>query len=219
MWKEWLSRFHRMDPIQAPRTSEAVGAEPTPPELPVGEAMATCNDPAVASVAPVSPASTIADIVQVEEVASAEFYAGDLFRRRFGGDPPDYPRHFVAFYRASRGIYQSAGYLHYSPFEDSYLCGGLVIDERIYRQMPGEHRKLIKTYGGIAEYLLRQTFPRLSDAPAIWGYVGNKQAEAVDLRVGFVHTAHKHIMVVWNREISDEEKQARLEKIMKIGPF
>ena len=164
-------------------------------------------------------ASSIDDIIRVEEVADAEFFIGDLFRRRFRTDPPNYPRNFVAFYQPIRSHLEAVGFVHYLAFEDSYLCGGLVIDERRYRQMPTEHRKVIKAAGGIAEKMLRVTFAKLADAPAIWGYVGDALAEKVDLRAGFRHTAHQHIMVCWNKDLSAEEKEQRLAKVVALGPF
>lgn len=163
--------------------------------------------------------SSIDDIIRVEEVADAEFFVGDLFRRRFGADPPNYPRSFVAFYRPRRWTLEVVGFVHYLAFEDSYLCGGLVIDERRYRQMPSEHRRVIKAAGGIAEKMLRLTFARLRDSPAIWGYVGDALAEKVDLRVGFRHTEDRHIMVCWNKELSPEEKAQRLARVAALGPF
>jgi hypothetical protein len=168
---------------------------------------------------PLIEATTIGDIVRVEEVSDAEFYAGELFRRRFRADPPDFPRHFVPFYRQGRTTYRPVGYVHYTAFEDSWLCGGLVMDDRAYRRIPAPHRNLIKDAGGIAEIMLRATFARLADAPAIWGYVGDKQAEEVDLRAGFRRTHHRHVMVVWNRELSEEEKAARLARVIALGPF
>lgn len=164
-------------------------------------------------------ATSVRDIIRVEETGDAEFYAGDLFRRRFGGDPPDYPRHYVAFYREGRARYLPVGYIHYSPFEDSYLCGGMVIDDRLYRRIAAPHRKLIREAGGIAEIMLRETFARLARAPAIWGYVGDKQAEEVDVRAGFRHTHHPHVMVVWNRDLPEAERAARLERVIALGPF
>ena len=127
--------------------------------------------------------------------------------------------HFVAFYQPIRSHLEAVGFVHYLAFEDSYLCGGLVIDERRYRQMPTEHRKVIKAAGGIAEKMLRVTFARLADAPAIWGYVGDALAEKVDLRAGFRHTTHQHIMVCWNKDLSAEEKEQRLAKVVALGPF
>ena len=186
------------------------------PQLPVvNEAPApkqTADEPPI-------PARTINDIIRVEETSDAEFYAGDLFRRRLGSNPPDYPKHYVAFYRKGRSTYVPVGYIHYTVFEDCYLCGGMVIDDRLYRRIPAEHRKIVKEAGGIAEKMLRDTFARLADAPAIWGYVGDKQAEEVDLRAGFIHTDHPHVMVVWNRDLPEQEKAARLARVIALGPF
>jgi len=164
-------------------------------------------------------ATSVRDVLRVEEVGDAEFFAGDLFRRRFRADPPDFPRHYVAFYRNGRTRYLPVGYIHYTRFEDTWLCGGMVIDDRLYRRVAAPHRRLIKDAGGIAELMLRETFARLADAPAIWGYVGDKQAEEVDVRVGFRHTHHPHVMVVWNRELADDEKAARIERVIALGPF
>jgi hypothetical protein len=164
-------------------------------------------------------ASQVQDILRTEETKSAEFYAGDLFRRRLRSDPPDYPRHFVAFYRAGRTTFWPVGYIHYSIFEDTFLCGGMVVDDRLYRRIPDPHRKLIKDAGGIAERMLRETFAMLAHAPAIWGYVGDKQAEQVDMRVGFRHTDHPHVMVVWNHDLPESEKAARLQRVSALGPF
>jgi hypothetical protein len=164
-------------------------------------------------------ATSIDDIIRVEEVADAEFFIGDLFRRRFGSDPPNYPRSFVAFYQPVRSRLEAAGFVHYLAHDDSYLCGGLVIDERRYRQMPADHRKVIRAAGGIAEKMLRVTFARLADAPAIWGYVGDKLSEKVTLRVGFRHTEDRYILVCWNKDLPAEEKAQRLASVAGLGPF
>jgi hypothetical protein len=197
------------DPSSA---SEMAPIAPEPAKTPEPSAAASDQPNYVA-------AASIDDIIRIEEVSDAEFFIGDLFRRRFHGDPPNYPRHFVAFYQPVRSQLEAVGFVHYLAHEDSYLCGGLVIDERRYRQMPAEHRKAIKAAGGIAEKLLRVTFARLANAPAIWGYVGDPLAEKVDLRAGFRHTAHQHIMVLWNKELSPEEKEQRLARVVALGPF
>ncbi|HVE50310.1 MAG TPA: hypothetical protein VNG69_11915 [Casimicrobiaceae bacterium] len=199
------------------RTNAAVTRDPAPAPAPASPA-APPRAPTTSDDPPID-AKHIDDIIRVEEVSDAEFYAGDLFRRRFRGNPPDFPKHYVAFYRQGRTQYLPVGYIHYSAFEDTWLCGGMVIDDRLYRRIPDPHRKLIKDAGGIAEIMLRTTFARLADAPAIWGYVGDKQAEEVDVRAGFRHTHHEHVMVVWNRELPDDEKAARLARVIALGPF
>jgi hypothetical protein len=210
MWKRIFGGPEVPAPI-AVRTPPPVPAETIAPAPNVAAAAELDEPPIVAA--------RIEDIVRVEEVGSAEFYAGDLFRRRFGGDPPDYPKHFVAFYRAGRTNYFPVGYIHYTSFEDSFLCGGMVIDDRLYRRIPAAHRKLIKDAGGIAEKMLRDTFAHLAHAPAIWGHVGNRQAEEVDRRVGFVRTHDPHVMVVWNRDLPEAERNARLARVIALGPF
>jgi len=212
----WLQRLLRKEPAPS-RTSENAPADAGADAR--EEARREEIEPIVPREPPVVAAASIDDIIRVEEVADAEFFIGDLFRRRFHCDPPNYPRSFVAFYQPVRGSLEAVGFVHYLAHEDTYLCGGLVIDERRYRQMPAEHRMAIKAAGGISEKLLRATFARLKDAPAIWGYVGDALAEKVDLRAGFRHTNHPHIMVCWNRELPEEEKERRLAKVVALGPF
>src|SRR5947209_11071911 len=112
-------------------------------------------------VAPAVQAASIDDLIRVEEIDNAEYFIGDLFRRRFHHDPPDYPKHYVAFYRATPARFVAVGYVHHSTWEDVYLCGGMVIDDRAYRRIPVAHRKIIRDAGGIAEKMLRDTFARL----------------------------------------------------------
>ncbi len=56
-------------------------------------------------------------------------------------------------------------------------------------------------------------------ALAIWGFVGDKLAEQVDLRVGFVHTDIPYLMVVWLKALTEEEKTAWVRKASALGPF
>lgn len=165
--------------------------------------------------------SELSDFLQIIEVDHADLLISELFQRKFHSPPPDFPKHFVAFYKPDpeRSGLLPVGYVHQTPYLDCHLCGGLVIDDRIYRTIPANHRKIIRHYGGIAELLLRESFDRVGDTKAIWGHVGNKQAEQVDLRVGFIHTSIKPIMVCWRQDLSDQEQQHLLEKIVKIGPF
>jgi hypothetical protein len=167
------------------------------------------------------PASAVSaqDLLCVQEVAAADFFAGGLFRRKFRVPPPDFPMHFVSFYRAAPSDVRVVGYVHYSEFEDGYLCGGLVIDDRLYRRMPSAHREAIRKDGGIAEHLLRASFARLGHAAAIWGYVGDSRAERVDERVGFRRTDHPYVMVCWMRDLPDADKRARIARVVALGAF
>lgn len=167
-------------------------------------------------------AVTLDQIFAVVEVDQAEFFVGNLFRRRFHTDSfPREPRHFVAFAVLPDGSLLSLGYVHYTIWEGCALCGGLVIDDRHYRRLPSNTRQSIHRAGGVAELLLRQSFLRMPESTlAIWGHVGNKQSEAVCLRVGFQRTASDYIMVVWrDSNFSEAEKQAWIERVVALGPF
>jgi hypothetical protein len=158
----------------------------------------------------------------VAEVDGAEFFVGDLFRRRFHTDSfPATPRHFVAFVKLPDDSLLSLGYVHFEMWEGCALCGGLVIDERKYRQLPSDIRNRIRLDGGVAELLLRQSFSHLpGNTIAIWGHVGNKQSETVCLRVGFRRTADQYIMVIWNKtNLSDSEKDVWIAHVSALGPF
>jgi hypothetical protein len=220
-YRSWLDRLLRK--LAAPMNASTMPAPDVAatiagsPDLETSVAMET--ESKLAAQANPVVATSIDDIIRVEEVADAEFFIGDLFRRRFGSDPPNYPRSFVAFYQPVRSRLEAVGFVHYLGHGDSYLCGGLVIDERRYRRMPLDHRKVIKAAGGIAEKMLRVTFARLADAPAIWGYVGDRLSERVTLRVGFRHTEDRYILVCWNKDLPAEEKAQRLARVAALGPF
>ncbi|MBK7331028.1 MAG: hypothetical protein IPI87_00790 [Betaproteobacteria bacterium] len=134
--------------------------------------------------------SAIADLVDVVERddATAAREVGPLFRRAFGDELPDFPRHFVLRYVAG-GRPVPLGYYHVTPWEGCYLAGGMVFDERVYRRLPPEHRARIRASGGAMEFLTRRTHAMLTDALAVFGHVGDPRAERIDLRAGYVHTA------------------------------
>jgi hypothetical protein len=125
----------------------------------------------------------------------------------------------IAFYRTVDGALNVIGYIHYSFFEDMYLIGGMVMDERFYRRIPVLHRKAIKGAGGIAEKLLRDTISRFPDAPAIWAHVGNKLAHRVTARVGFRATSDPHVILLSKDGVAEEDIAARFDHVVALGPF
>ncbi|HLX29618.1 MAG TPA: hypothetical protein VKV24_14140 [Casimicrobiaceae bacterium] len=165
----------------------------------------------------VIPAS-LAGWFRIVEIDEVEAYAGALFRRAFRCDPPLEPRHFVA--RVAIGnAERTIGYVHYAKFDDIYLCGGMCMDERMFRRLPAERRTALKAAGGVAEQMLRHTFDELSHAKAVFGYVGDRRAERVDLRAGFRHTGRKHLIVFWPGRLSRSEREAITDRVAALGPF
>jgi hypothetical protein len=161
--------------------------------------------------------SGIADILQISEVPALDDACKDLFRRLFNAPAPDTPRHFVAHYGPSFDIV--AGYVHFTPFDDVYLGGGMGLDARLYRQMSKEHRQRISDAGGIIEVLLRASFIELADKDAVFGYCGDTKAMRVDLRAGFVPTEYPHLIVFWPRTLTRDRQAELIGKAHAVGPF
>ncbi|MEO7742301.1 MAG: hypothetical protein ABIR98_05160 [Usitatibacter sp.] len=157
--------------------------------------------------------------LRMVEVADAEPFAGELFRRVFHFPPPDFPRHFVALYETDSGAALTLGYIHFTPHKTVYLCGGMAFDERLYRRLPVADRKALRALGGVAHLMHERTRSELADGEAIFGYVGDVKAERVDLRSGFVHTGHKHLIVTWLRAHAPEHRAALVDEIRALGPF
>jgi hypothetical protein len=152
-------------------------------------------------------------------VIDGKKYARELFFNAFKCEIPNFPLHFILQVEINRK-YETVGYVHFTEHDhNSYLCGGLVINARIFRRLEKEQRSFIKTKCGFAEILLRESFAQLGTYDVIWGYVGNKLAEKVDLRVGFVKTHRQYIIAVWHISYSDKEKFQLGENIYRIGPF
>lgn len=158
-------------------------------------------------------------LLHVEEAADAKFLAGELFARKFHAPPPDFPIHYVCFYRAAPTEISVAGYVHCSAFEASYLYGGLVIDERLYRRMPEPHRAAMRNCGGIARYLMQATCNRLGKAAALFAYVGDARSNRVLRSVGFAATAHAFVMARWPKALPEPHRRALAARVASLGPF
>ncbi len=157
------------------------------------------------------------------EVSDARALAGKLFERSFGHAIPDYPRHFVLVYSPEPAARDTApkvvAYVHQSPFEELYLCGGMCVDEGAYRRMPRELFEQVRGEGGLATLVTRDSMAMLGDSPASFGHVGEPRARAADLRTGFVDTGREHLMAYWRRALPEEEKARLIERVAAIGPF
>ena len=156
--------------------------------------------------------------IRIVEVDDAAPFAGKLFLQKFKHPIPDYPRHFIAFYESSPEHRTTVGYVHFSPFENVFLGGGMCIDTAAYRRMSPEQMREIREVGSLAEYMLCNTLNMLGPCAAIFGSVGDATARVVDLRAGFVDTGEPHLMVVW-RDVAESEKAAILTKVAALGSF
>jgi hypothetical protein len=157
------------------------------------------------------------------EVHDARVVAGELFRRSFGHEIPDYPRHFVLVYSPPPGAEDTTprvvAYVHQTPFENVYLGGGMCVDERAYRSFSKALFAEVRREGGLATIVTRDSIAMMGEAVAAFGHVGEPRARQADLRTGYVDTGRPHLMVVWRRDLPEEEKQRILDRVEAQGPF
>jgi len=157
------------------------------------------------------------------EIADARGIADDLFRRSFGHDAPGEPRHFVLVHfpppDADEAHPRVVAYVHQRALDEVFLCGGMCVDERAYRQFPRWLFEAVKSEGGLATIVTRDSIAMLGDSPASFGHVGEPRARQADLRTGFVDTGIEHLMVFWRREIPQPEKRRLIEKVAAHGAF
>ena len=73
-------------------------------------------------------APTLPDWLRITEVDDGRFFAAPLFRRKFGGEPPESGHHLVAFYQPAPLTTQTLCYAHFMPFGDILLVGGVCTD-------------------------------------------------------------------------------------------
>lgn len=157
--------------------------------------------------------------LHITEVRDAEFYVGPLFRRKFGHPPPDYPRHFIAFYRHGAHHFAPLGYMHVLPAGRIALIGGACTDGQVFKLMTEQQARGIKDAGGVMYNLLRHVFTHLTEYEGFFGNVGNPRAEAVDLQAGFRHTGVPRLIAYFPRPITPWRKKRLIRRVAAMGTF
>jgi hypothetical protein len=163
---------------------------------------------------------SLCDFLFITEVDNANFLITDLFRRKFGHPPPDYPRHIVGFYRDGSENLHVAGYTHMTPFGDVYLSGGSCTNGDAARLMSNEQRDALREAGGLWYFLLKYAFRKYANCcEAFFGHCGVPRALEVALSAGFAKTEFQHVIVHWHKSLVPIHQRALLAKVHALGPF
>lgn len=156
----------------------------------------------------------------VREIEDARSVAGDLFRRKFGQEIPDFPHHIVAFWRAPDGPERPFCYTHFTAMGEILLGGGACVDESLLRLMPPAHRRLLRLAGGAYKLTLERATALFADRfPAIFGYCGDRLADRIDRAVGFAPTGHPHLLALFTRPLPAETRERLIAQANAVGPF
>lgn len=158
--------------------------------------------------------------LSITEMDDSEFFVSALFKRKFGHTPPDFPRHFGAFFKDHSGASFLAGYSHMRRFDEVYLSGGSCTDGEILRRMSAEQLHLLNSQGGLWFHMLKHKFHKLGgECEAFFGHCGDKRALEVARAAGFVQLQHPHLIAHWHIEITENRKNYLISKVHALGPF
>ena len=160
------------------------------------------------------------EFLSVTVLDDAEPFFGALFRRKFGDPIPTFPRHVGGFYHATEGQFMPLSYLHFTPFGDIMLVGGLCTDGRVFERMSAMQREQIRAAGGVMVHALRHAFVRLAgECDAYFGYCGDPRAWEVDMQAGFEPTEHEKLIVRWHKPLDPVRRRSLVAKAHAVGPF
>lgn len=163
---------------------------------------------------------SLEEFISVTEVDDGPFFVRELFKRKFGAEPPHEGRHVVAFFRPAPLEMRVLGYAHFRPFGDIVLVGGVCTDGRCFAYMSQEQRDAITTVGGAYFNILKYGFEKYADScDAYFGYCGDARAEVVNLQAGFRKTEHPHLLVNFHKPLHEVAQRALITEAAAIGPF
>lgn len=176
---------------------------------------------------------SFADSLRIFDAGNAEPYAAALFQECFSAPfpvprenaglaiptPPQNWRQYVAIYAWPDGRHETVGFCNWIRHGEVYLEGGMCVRKSFYRRLPRVHFRECQARGGVAQMMMEKAATDLTDCVAWFGYCGDAKALAVDLRVGYRPTRHRHVIVKWFRELPEPEREALVDQIAAIGPF
>lgn len=164
----------------------------------------------------------IAPFVHVTEVDDGAFYAGELFRRKYGASIPRFGHHAVAFHRDVEGALRVASYCHLWKQGTIALLGGGCTDGEVLRRMRPDQVRLVNEAGGLLRQTLRFFFftPRFAGSvEAFFGHCGDPRAREVVFPAGFSESGIEHLIVRFTRDLTPERQQQLVQQAHAIGPF
>jgi len=182
---------------------------------------------------PQASASRFGERLRLVMTRDATALAADLFRARFRkpfptphdrgtlpfATPVDDWWQIVAQYDWPDGRRETVGFCNWVRYGETYLAGGLCVRESFYRRLPKADFTECRRRGGIAQIILNVSRRALTDAKALFGYVGDKKSMAVSLRCGYERTEHPHLIVNWVQDLDPEDKARLVGAVAAIGPF
>lgn len=164
--------------------------------------------------------ASIDDFIVVTEVERGPAFAGELFRRKYRAELPDFPHHVVAFVRRPDGAFAAASYCHFTDCGDILLAGGACTDGDVLRALPAEQQQAVAEHGALMLATLRYGFERWGQRfEAVFTCCGDPRALETTPKVGFLETGVQYLLVRWMREVPEARRAQLLAKARTFMPF
>lgn len=157
----------------------------------------------------------------ISEIDDPRPLVGDLFRRKFGHDIPEWKHDVVAFARVEgSGLLAPMSYAKFALFSSVMLVGGCCTDGRAFAHLSDAQKEALAVAGGAMAQLLRYGFMRFADrCDAYFGYCGDARAWEVDLSAGFEPTGHDKLLVHWHKPLNEQMQRSLVAMAHAIGAF
>lgn len=165
---------------------------------------------------------TTDDFIVITEVDHGPAFAERIFQRKYRAGAPDFPLHFVAFWRRPDGAFVPVHYTHFTRFGESLLIGGSCTDGEVLRRMSPEQQAAVNDVGGAMYLTVRYALAKLeNDTDATFGQCGDERSFSVLQRVGFARVpGYPYLIVRWHRDgIEDWRRRAMIAKADACGMF
>lgn len=170
---------------------------------------------------PAGPDPALGAFIHISEVDDGRAFAEHIFQRKYRQSAPDFPRHYVAFYRHREDHLVPVSYLHFTQHTpEILLVGGACTDGRVFGLMSEQQRALVTAAGGLFGQVHRYAFSTFPPGcEAIGGHCGDARSWSVLASLGYQRTAHPYVIAHWLKPLGDDRKQAILRELESIGPF
>ena len=168
-----------------------------------------------------SLAPALQGFLVLSEVHRGDLLVRDLFASKFGGHPPEFGSHMVAFHRRGDGSCVPIGYVHLWTRNGLGYIGGVLTSDRLLKSLSSAERDALRQAGGgVYFHLLSYTFQRFSnELDAYVGYCGDALSLRVSLSAGFEKTRHPHLLFKANRPLSPERVEQLVAEAHAQGAF
>ncbi|QOC21923.1 hypothetical protein IC757_12920 [Wenzhouxiangella sp. AB-CW3] len=165
--------------------------------------------------------SRLDGFVTITEVADASRLAAAVLRRKYNMDVPPHGHHVIAFVAGETGCWWPAFYVNYLPHRNAMLIGGAATDGEVLRRLGAHQQAALAESDGLMLQTVRYSEARFADeSVGTFGYCGDERSWSILQRCGYRRIGdHAHLIVRWNRQLPEVDREELIDSVRELGPF